>query len=173
MSHQPTDFVPRDVAILAAVARNRVVGDNGKLPWRIPEDLDHFKSITMGHSLIMGRLTYESIGRPLPGRENIVVSTQPGYKPDGLKIASSLRNALPLCSLPPPIFVIGGRRLWEEAFAFASLLFITKIDENYNGDIEFPEWNQNLWIAESQRYGQGASPRLEFFKYRRKTQHED
>src|SRR5712691_1241333 len=101
------------VYLVAAVAANGTIGAAGQLPWRLPEDLTHFKRVTMGHPVIMGRRTWESLGRSLPGRENIVVTGRPGYEAPGAAVATSLEAALALCIGEPVVFVIGGTRLFE------------------------------------------------------------
>src|SRR5512145_2509488 len=96
------------VFLVAAVAANGVIGAEGRLPWRLPEDLRHFKALTLGHPVIMGRKTWESLGQPLPGRENIVVTRSAGYQAPGAHVAASLEAALALCAGEPVAFVIGG-----------------------------------------------------------------
>jgi len=101
------------IYLVAAVAANGIIGANGQLPWHLPEDLKHFKQLTLGHPVIMGRRTWESLGRALPGRENIVVTGRPGYEAPGAAVATSLQAALALCMGEPVAFVIGGTRLFE------------------------------------------------------------
>src|SRR5881628_1838228 len=99
------------IYLVAAVAANGVIGRDGKLPWHLPEDLKHFKKLTLGHPIIMGRRTWESLGKALPGRENIVVTRTPGYEAPGAAVATSLDAALALCVGEPAVFVIGGHQL--------------------------------------------------------------
>src|SRR6185295_3892025 len=103
------------IYLVAAVASNGVIGVQGRLPWHLPEDLKHFKQLTLGHPVIMGRRTWESLGKALPGRENIVVTRTPGYNAPGAALASSLGAALALCADEPLAFVIGGQRLFVES----------------------------------------------------------
>ena len=138
------------VYLVAAVAANGTIGAAGQLPWRLPEDLKHFKRVTMGHPVIMGRRTWESLGRPLPGRENIVVSTRRRYEAPGAAVASSLDAALALCAGEPVAFVIGGTRLFEAALPLASGLVMTEIKRDYAGDARFPQYDRSQW-RESQR----------------------
>ena len=138
------------VYLVAAVAANGIIGANGQLPWRLPEDLAHFKRLTLGHPIIMGRRTWESLGRPLPGRENIVVTGTPGYEAPGAAIAGSLEGALALCIGEPVAFVIGGSRLFQEALPIAAGLVMTEIQREFRGDTRFPEYERSRW-RETQR----------------------
>jgi len=154
------------IYLVAAVAANGIIGSGGKLPWHLPEDLKHFKRLTMGHPVIMGRRTWESLGRPLPGRENIVVSTRRGYEAPGASLASSLDAALALCVGEPVAFVIGGTRLFEAALPVASGLVMTEIKREYAGDTWFPEYDRSQW-RESQREAHTAvdGTRFDFVLY--------
>jgi dihydrofolate reductase len=138
------------VYLVAAVASNRIIGSNGHLPWSLPEDLKHFKRLTLGHPVIMGRRTWESLKRPLPGRDNIVVSATPGYDAPGAAVANSLEGALALCTGEPVAFVIGGSRLFAESLPIADGLVMTEIDRQFEGDTWFPEYDRSRW-KESQR----------------------
>src|SRR2546427_7584656 len=115
------------IYLVAAVAANGVIGRNGELPWRLPEDLKHFKRLTMGHPVIMGRRTWESLKGPLPGRENIVVTRNRGYEAPGAAVANSLESALALCTDEPLVFVIGGSTLFAESLPIAAGLVMTEI----------------------------------------------
>ena len=108
------------VALIAAVAGNGVIGAGNRLPWHLPEDLRHFRTLTSGHCVVMGRKTWESIGRPLPARQNIVVSRQPGIRLEGAAVAHSLDEALSVADRPDPVFVIGGEELQRSACPVAS-----------------------------------------------------
>ena len=154
------------IYLVAAVAANGIIGAAGQLPWRLPEDLQHFKHLTMGHPVIMGRRTWESLGRPLPGRENIVVSTRRGYEAPGAAVASSLDAALALCIGEPVAFVIGGTRLFEAALPLASALVMTEIKRDYAGDTWFPQYDRSRW-RESQREAHTAADgtRFDFVLY--------
>jgi dihydrofolate reductase len=138
------------VYLVAAVAANGTIGAGGKLPWHIPEELKHFKRLTLGHPVIMGRRTWESLKGPLPQRENIVVTRTPGYEAPGAAVANSLEAALALCIGEPVVFVIGGTRLFEESMPIAAGMVITEIKRDYEGDTWFPEWDRAQW-RESQR----------------------
>jgi dihydrofolate reductase len=144
---QPAE--PR-VYLVAAVASNGIIGANGQLPWRLPEDLKHFKRLTMGHPIVMGRKTWESLKGPLPGRDNIVVSSRPGYEAPGAAVASSLEAALALCFGEPVVFVIGGARLFAESLPIAAGLVMTEIHRDFAGDTCFPDYDRSRW-KETQR----------------------
>jgi len=133
------------VVIVAAVAANRVIGAENRLPWRLPDDLRHFRELTMGHAVIMGRRTWESLPRALPGRQNIVVSRQPGYGAPGAEVAGSFAEALAAVTAPGPAFCIGGGELYAEALPHARELRLTEIERNFEGDALFPELRAGEW----------------------------
>ncbi|ESJ23755.1 diacylglycerol kinase [Cupriavidus sp. HPC(L)] len=135
------------LTLIVARARNGVIGRDNTLPWRLPEDLAHFKRTTMGAPVIMGRKTWESIGRPLPGRRNIVVSRNPELRLDGAETASSLEDALRLCVGVEQVFLIGGAQLYAEALPSADRLIVTEIDADIDGDAHFPDIDPQRWIA--------------------------
>ena len=161
MSHAATGPAAPRVYLVAAVAANGVIGANGRLPWHLPEDLRHFKSLTLGHPVIMGRRTWESLGRALPGRENIVVTRAPGYEAPGASVAASLDAALALCAGEPTAFVIGGGELYAEALAVADGLVLTEIQRDYPGDARFPDYDRSAW-RETQRKPQTGADGLRF-----------
>ena len=139
------------VYLVAAVAANGVIGRDGRLPWHLPEDLKHFKQLTLGHPVIMGRKTWESLnGRPLPGRDNIVVTRTAGYEAPGAAVASSLEAALALCAGESVAFVIGGERLFADSLPLAAGLVLTEIHRDYEGDVVFPRYERSSW-RETQR----------------------
>ncbi len=136
------------ISLIVAMARNRVIGRNNQLPWHLPEDLKRFKQITMGHPILMGRKTYESIGRPLPGRENVVVSRNPHYHPEGVVVEPNLIEALEKRKNEPEIFIIGGSQLFAEGALIAERIYLTLIERDVEGDVFFPEINwDNDYIA--------------------------
>jgi dihydrofolate reductase len=122
------------------------------MPWHLPEDLKHFKKLTLGHPVIMGRRTWESLGKPLPGRDNIVVTRTGGYEAPGAAVASSLEAALALCAGEPAAFVIGGGELYAAALPLAAGLVMTEIHKDFAGDTRFPDYDRSRW-KESQREG--------------------
>ncbi len=133
------------LSIVVAVAANGVIGRNGTLPWHLSEDLRHFKKVTMGKPVVMGRRTWESIGKPLPGRLNIVVASQPGFTAPGAEIVSSLREALHRAGPAPEVAIIGGARLFAEALPIADILHLTEIHADYEGDTFFPPFDRTQW----------------------------
>jgi dihydrofolate reductase len=156
------------IYLVAAVAANGIIGARGKLPWHLPGELQHFKRLTMGHPIIMGRRTWESLGRPLPGRENIVVTATPGYEAPGAAVASSLDAALALCLGESLVFVIGGTRLFEAALPYARGMVLTEIQRDYEGDTLFPAWDRSQW-RETQREAHAApdGTRFDYVLYER------
>jgi dihydrofolate reductase len=130
------------VSLIAAVSRNRVIGIENRLPWHLPEDLKYFRRVTQGKPVVMGRKTYESIGRLLPGRENRIVSRQAGYQVEGARVFSSVREA---CEGAGEIFVIGGEQVYREALAFADRLYLTQVDAEIQGDAFFPAWDEDAF----------------------------
>ena len=141
----PADDAPPAFALIAAVARNGVIGANNALPWRLPADLKRFRSLTTGHSIVMGRKTWESIGRPLPGRQSIVVTRSPRYGAAGALVVASLDAALAAAALPAPVFCIGGGELYRAALPLADALYLTEIDRDFDGDALFPGFDRRVW----------------------------
>jgi dihydrofolate reductase len=133
------------VSLIAAIGRNRVIGAGPNIPWRLPADQQRFKRLTMGRPLIMGRKTHESIGRPLPGRRNIVVSRRPGYEAPGCEVAGSFPAALATAG-EGEVFVIGGAELYREALLIADRLYLTLVDLAPDGDVRFPAYNAADWV---------------------------
>ncbi|GAM09808.1 dihydrofolate reductase [Geobacter sp. OR-1] len=127
------------VSIIAAVARNRVIGRAGGIPWDIPEDRRRFRALTMGHTLVMGRKTFESIGKPLAGRNCIILSRQPGYSVPGCRVIGSIEEALSLCPESEELFVAGGAEIYREFLPLAQRLYISLVGLDPDGDAEFPE----------------------------------
>jgi len=156
-----------ELIIIAAMAANRVIGCHNTIPWQIPEDMAHFKATTMGYPLIMGRRTYESIGAPLPGRLNIVVSANPCFRGhSGYVVVTSLFEALHLCSASEKAFVIGGEQLFRAALPQAHTIILTRIDQEYEGDTFFPDFSdQPFCLVDSRRLA--ASVPLTINTYRR------
>ena len=148
--------MPQDVALIAAVAANGVIGRDGTLPWRLPEDLRHFRALTTGHAVIMGRRTWQSLPRALPGRQNIVVTRQADFTAAGATIASSLDEALSKVAYPAPAFVIGGGELYRAALPLARIAYVTEIAQAFDGDATFPKLSAREWM-ETAREAHGAS----------------
>ncbi|SRR6266566_4789268 len=133
------------LSLIVAMAENRVIGRDNALPWRLPNDLRHFKRTTLGHAVIMGRKNYQSIGKPLPGRRNIVVTRQAGFTAPGCVLASSVDAALTAASNDPEIFVIGGAELYAQTLARAERLYVTRVHAAVAGDILFPDVDWSTW----------------------------
>ena len=132
------------ITVLAAVGANLVIGRDGDMPWHLPEDLAHFKATTMGHTMVMGRKTYDSIGRALPGRRTIVITRQKGWHAAGVEVAHSLPDAFALAG-PTEVFVIGGGQVYEEAMPFADQMMLTEIAQSPEGDAFFPRFDADHW----------------------------
>ena len=134
------------ITFLVAMDKNRVIGRENQLPWHLPEDLKYFKRVTMGHPIAMGRKTHDSIGRILPGRENIVITRQTDYQCNGCTLFFSVDDFVKNCrNKDEEIFVIGGAEIFKEIFAFADRLYITYINEEFEGDTFFPEFDLTAW----------------------------
>lgn len=140
-----------DLAIVVAVAENGTIGRHNDLPWRLPEDLKHFKRVTMGHPIVMGRNTFESIGKPLPGRTNIVVTRNERWQADGVEVAHSLDDALMLANQwahnmgVSSVMVIGGADLYRQVLPLAKRLYFTEVHAEVEGNVFFPELDDSQW----------------------------
>lgn len=134
-----------DIVLIAAVARGGVIGDGRAIPWHLPADLAYFKRTTMGHPVIMGRATFDSIGFPLPGRRTIVVTRQPGWHHAGVEVAHSVSEALALAGPVGPVFVAGGGQIYAEAMPVAARLLITHVEQDAAGSVTFPPIDERLW----------------------------
>ena len=134
------------ISLIVAMASNRAIGLNGQMPWHLSADLKRFKQITMGHPIIMGRLTFEAIGKPLPGRINIIISRNPAYRAEGCVVVDNVEAAISHgCQLADEIFVIGGSTLYEATLPMANTLYITQINQDFEGDTFFPDFDRNHW----------------------------
>jgi len=163
MSRKPT------LTLVAAMAANRTIGIDNQLPWRLPEDLKHFKATTLGKPVIMGRKTWDSIGRPLPGRRNIVVTRQADWRADGAEAAHSLEEALALAGAVDEACLIGGADLYRQALALADRLCLTEIARDYDGDAHFPVFDPEDWREASREDAVSADGLpYAFVEYRRR-----
>ncbi len=133
------------ISIIVAASTNNVIGVQGELPWRLPDDLKRFKQLTMGKPIVMGRRTFESIGRPLPGRQNIVITRQPQFKADGCDVVSSPAAALTAAADAPEIMIIGGSQIYELFLPKASRLYLTRVQADIEGDAVFPAIDEQEW----------------------------
>ena len=134
------------ISIIAAMDRNRLIGKNNQLPWHLPADFTHFKSVTMGKPIIMGRKTYESIGKPLPGRKNIVLSRNSNTRIEGVECVSSFEEAVALVAGADELMVIGGSTIYEMLLPRANRLYFTFVDAEFEGDAWFPEFDEEQWF---------------------------
>ena len=128
------------------MAANGAIGVGNRLPWRLPADLKRFKALTMGKPILMGRRTHESIGRPLPGRTNIVLTRDPDYTAPGCRVVHSLHQALEVVGGAPELMVIGGARVYEQAMPLAERLYLTRVRAEVAGDTHFPEYQAADWV---------------------------
>jgi dihydrofolate reductase len=163
--------VPGAVALIAAVARNGVIGANNALPWKLPADLARFRALTTGHAVIMGRKTWQSLGRPLKDRQNIVVTRDSAFAAEGADVVASFPQALSRSAMPGPVFCIGGGQLYAEALPLASVMYLTEIDRDYEGDVRFPPFDLSEWRVESrdERIAEDGM-RYAFVTYQRTTE---
>jgi len=145
MSMSPAKRNEPRISIIVAMAKNRVIGADNGIPWHLPNELKLFKSVTMGHHIVMGRRTYESINRLLPGRTTVIVTRQPGYRVSGAKIAHGLEDAIAACDADDEIFVIGGAELFKSALPIADRIYLTTVDAEPAGDTLMPEFDLGKW----------------------------
>jgi len=145
------------ITLIAAVARNGVIGNDGGMPWHLPDELAHFKATTMGHALVMGRTTFESIGRALPGRRTIVVTRNPDWSHPGVEVAHSFADAVSLAGPADEVFVAGGAQVYAEALPYAQRLLLTEVDGEPEGDTWFPRWPRGEWREEFREPHEGWS----------------
>lgn len=150
------------LSIIVAMAKNRAIGRDNKLLWHISADLRRFKAITSGHTIIMGRRTYESLGRPLPNRRNIVVSRNPNFVAPGCIVVASLSAAFGLCEADDEVFVIGGGQLYEQALPFAQRLYITQVHADFEGDTFFPAIDKHQWRTVASEEAESESDGLDY-----------
>ncbi len=155
------------ISIIAAMTKNRVIGRDGALPWRIPEDLRQFREVTMGHPIIMGRKTFEQIGRPLPGRLNIVLTRQSDYRVPGCRVCHSLADALSACTGTDEIFICGGGEVYRQTISLADRIYLTVVDGECSGDTFFPALPAGF-VETRRREGAGDFPCV-FILYERKA----
>ncbi len=143
------------VSVIVAVAENGVIGDKNSLLWHISEDLRNFKRITSGHPVVMGRKTFESLGRPLPNRKNVVITRQ-DIEIEGCEVVHSLEEALAMFSADEEVFIIGGAQIYREAMPIADRFYLTRVHHSYEGDTSFPEWKESEWQkVYSERFERG------------------
>lgn len=156
------------IKIIVATSRNRVIGNDNTLIWHLPADLKNFKRLTTGSAIIMGRKTYESIGKPLPYRRNIIITRDKNYKVDNCEIVNSLEEALLICF--ENCFIIGGGEIYKQVLPIADEIYLTLIDEDFEGDTYFPEIKEEEWFEVSKEYfepDEKNKHKYSFIKYER------
>lgn len=165
MSHQR-------ISLIAALARNGVIGIENRLPWKLSEDLKYFKALTLGHHILMGRKTYESIGRPLPGRTTVIISRAGFPGPEGCIVAHSIQAAIAACERDEEIFFVGGADLYRQALPLADRLYLTEIQAEVEGDAWFPDFNRAQWkeVSRDRRTEQASGLGYHFAVYDRSRQ---
>lgn len=135
------------VSIVVAIAQNNAIGKDNKLLWNLPRDLKHFKEITSGHTVIMGRKTFDSMGKPLPNRRNIVITRQEDLLIMDAEVTNTLEHALALCANEAEVFIIGGAQIYKEALSLTNRIYLTVVHENYEADTFFPELDNSKWTV--------------------------
>jgi dihydrofolate reductase len=159
------------ISLIVAMAKNRTIGINNTLPWRCPEDLKHFKALTMGHHMIMGRKTFDSIGKALPGRTTVIVTRNNNLSIDGCVIAHSLQEAMNACTGDEEIFIVGGAELYRLSLDLVDKLYVTEIQQDVQGDAHFPEFDHSQWQETSRDIREQELPQplaYHFVTYTRK-----
>lgn len=142
----------KKISIVVAVSSNNAIGKDNQLLWHLPADLKHFKEITTGHPIIMGRKTYDSIGRPLPNRRNIVITRNKDLSIAGVEIVGSIAEAISLCAQENEVFIIGGAEIYKHALPLTNSIYLTVVHQHYEADAFFPELNENEWATIHQEY---------------------
>ena len=160
------------ITLVAAIASNNVIGKENSLPWNIPEDLKRFKQMTSGHTILMGRKTFDSIGRPLPNRQNIVMTKDKNFEQEGIKVINDFDEALELIKESnEDVFVIGGSKIYELFEPVANSLAITRILKDFEGDAFFPDINWDLWQIEKEEkfFDEKSNIECKLIEYSKKT----
>ena len=139
------------LSIIVAVADNNIIGKDNRLIWHIPADLKYFKSLTMGAPIIMGRKTYQSIGKPLPGRKSIIITRDNNYSTEGCVVVHSLESAIAAAKEHNEAFIIGGEQIYRQAMGFADKIYLTRVYESFEGDSFFPEIDTSIWQLTEQK----------------------
>ena len=142
------------ISLIAAMDRNRLIGNNNQLPWHLPVDFAHFKSVTMGKPIMMGRKTFESIGKPLPGRQNIVLSRDSGWRAEGVDVASDLEHGLVLAASAEEIMVIGGSTVYQLALPKVQRMYLTHVEAEFEGDAWFPLLALDEWRVSAESFSE-------------------
>jgi len=152
-----------EIILIAAMAANRVIGRDGTIPWHIPGELRFFKETTWGYPLVMGRKTYDSIGHPLPGRKNVVISRQSGLAIAGCEVVASLADAIKICGAAEKIFIIGGAQIFRQAMPLATMIILSTLHRQVAGNVFFPELPDDFSLRSSQRVADEDPYKIEIF----------
>ena len=155
------------LALIAAVAKNGVIGRDNGLPWHLPLDLQYFKAVTLNHAILMGRKTFDSIGKPLPKRRNIVITRDLTWQHPGCEVFHSIAEALTACRLDDNVFVIGGEEIFQQVFPLATHLYLTEIKQNFSGNSFFPVYDKVGWEEISRVPQQEGGVSFDFVVYKR------
>lgn len=159
-----------NISIIVAIAHGGVIGKDNQLLWKIPEDMKWFRTITTGHPVIMGRKTFESIGKALPNRRNIIITRDVNYKKDGIEIANSLEEAINLCENSDEVFIIGGGEIYKQAIPLVNKLYITHVHKEYDADTFFPEINASDWMETTRDDHESSDVSYSFVTYEKKPE---
>jgi dihydrofolate reductase len=159
------------VSIIVAYAANRVIGKDGRIPWHLSADLQRFRQLTMGHHIVMGRKTWESIGRILPGRQHVIVSRQPGYAVPGARVVESVEAALQAAKHDTEVFVIGGAEIYAAALPYVDRILATEIDRSFEGSVKFPDIDPDEWnvISREDHHDAGSGLRYRYVDLQRRS----
>ncbi|MDD2777011.1 MAG: dihydrofolate reductase [Gallionella sp.] len=153
------------ISLIAAMAKNHTIGINNTLPWRIPADLQHFKRLTLGHHILMGRKTFDSIGKPLPQRTTVVITRNPELQIEGCLMANSLEAAIAACAGETEIFIVGGAEIYAQALPYADTLYLTEIQQDVVGDAHFPAFKLSEWQEVSREAHQQETPQTLLYHF--------
>ena len=173
-----TGEAPWNVVMIAAMDRNRVIGSKQSIPWRLPAEQQYFRRVTLGHTVVSGRLNFEAMKRPLPDRTNVILSRDPAFVAEGCAVVGSVNEVLARYATNPssPLFVIGGEQVYRLFLPYAKTIYLTVIDEEFEGDTFFPEMNRAEWTEISREQGitdERNRHSYEYFIYRRLSQSSD
>lgn len=155
------------ISLIAAMARNRVIGKDNRLPWNLPADMKRFRELTLGKPVIMGRKTFESIGRPLPKRKNIIITRDKNYRAEGCIVVHSAKDALKAAEESNEVMIIGGEQIFSEFMPLADRMYLTFIEEGFEGDAYFPQFSQDEW-KETSREEYSNDMRYSFVNFEKK-----
>jgi dihydrofolate reductase len=155
------------VSLVAAMAENRVIGHRGGLPWQLPKDLQFFKKLTVDHTVIMGRKTFDEVKRPLANRRNVVITRNPDFRPHGVTVVPSLAEALALGATEDEVFVIGGGEIYRLALPRADRIYLTLVHAKVEGDTFFPEFEGSAWVLEEEERNEADAKHAYPFTFRR------